>query len=136
MDAKYDKEHFGSIKGITDKGWYTNSYHVTPTENISAFDKLDFEAQFQPIASGGHISYVEIPNMKNNPEAVIKIIQYMYENIMYSELNTKIDYCMSCNYEGELEIIKTDAGKLIWKCPNCGCVDQDKLNPVRRTCGF
>lgn len=134
--SKALQKKFGIIDGITDHNYITNSYHVNVREEIDAFTKLKFEAKFQNLSPGGAISYVEIPNMQHNLEAVISIIQYMYENIMYAELNTKIDYCTSCNYEGELEIVKTDKGKLIWKCPNCNCIDQDKLNPVRRTCGY
>lgn len=134
--SKALQKKFGIIEGITDHNYITNSYHVNVREEIDAFTKLKFEAKFQNLSPGGAISYVEIPNMQHNLEAVISIIQYMYENIMYAELNTKIDYCTSCNYEGELEIVKTDKGKLIWKCPNCNCIDQDKLNPVRRTCGY
>ena len=130
--AKHDLEEFGSIPGITDKGWYTNSYHVTPTENISAFDKLDFEAQFQPIASGGHISYVEIPNMSHNLEALKEVIKYIYEHIQYAEFNTKSDYCQVCGFDGELIINDNNE----WECPQCGNKDHSKMNCVRRTCGY
>lgn len=130
--AKYDKEHFGSIKGITDKGWYTNSYHVTPTENISAFDKLEFESQFQPIASGGHISYVEIPNMQHNLEALKEVIKYIYDHIQYAEFNTKSDYCQVCGFDGEIKL--NDQNE--WECPQCGNKDHSKMNVIRRTCGI
>lgn len=129
--AKYDLEHFGSIKGITDKGWYTNSYHVTPTEDISAFDKLEFESQFQPIASGGHISYVEIPNMQHNLEALKEVIKYIYNHIQYAEFNTKSDYCQVCGFDGEIKL--NDQNE--WECPQCGNKDHSKMNVVRRTCG-
>lgn len=129
--AKYDKEHFGSIAGITDKDWYTNSYHVTPTEDISAFDKLEFEAQFQPIASGGHISYVEIPNMQHNMEALKEVIKYIYDHIQYAEFNTKSDYCQVCGFDGEIKLNENNE----WECPQCGNKDHAKLNICRRTCG-
>lgn len=129
--AKYDKEHFGSIAGITDKDWYTNSYHVTPTEDISAFDKLEFEAQFQPIASGGHISYVEIPNMQHNMGALKEVIKYIYDHIQYAEFNTKSDYCQVCGFDGEIKLNENNE----WECPQCGNKDHAKLNICRRTCG-
>lgn len=130
--ARYDKEHFGSIEGITDKEWYTNSYHVTPTEDICAFDKLDFEAQFQPIASGGHISYVEIPNLSNNLEALREVVKYIYDHIQYAEFNTKSDYCQVCGWDGEITL--NEDGE--WECPQCHNKDKDKMNIVRRTCGL
>lgn len=130
--ARYDKEHFGNIEHITDKGWYTNSYHVTPTENINAFDKLDFEAQFQPIASGGHISYVEIPNLQNNLEAIREVVKYIYNHIQYAEFNTKSDYCQVCGYDGEIKVNENNE----WECPQCHNKDKSKMNVIRRTCGY
>lgn len=129
--AKYDKEHYGAISGITDKDWYTNSYHVTPTEDISAFDKLEFEAEFQPIASGGHISYVEIPNMTHNMEALKEVIKYIYEHIQYAEFNTKSDFCHVCGFDGEIKLNENNE----WECPQCGNKDHAKMNVTRRTCG-
>ena len=133
--AKCLQKRFGIIPGITDKGYITNSYHVHVTEPINAFDKLSFEAQFQELSPGGAISYVEVPNMQNNIPAVIAVMQHIYENIMYAELNTKSDYCQVCGYDGEIQIVEDD-GKLVWECPNCGNRDQDKLNVARRTCGY
>ena len=130
--ARYDKEHFGNIEHITDKGWYTNSYHVTPTENINAFDKLDFEAQFQPIASGGHISYVEIPNLQNNLEAIREVVKYIYDHIQYAEFNTKSDYCQVCGFDGEIIVNENNE----WECPQCHNKDKSKMNVCRRTCGY
>jgi ribonucleoside-triphosphate reductase len=123
------------IEGVTDKNYITNSYHVHVTEPIDAFTKLSFEAQFQALSPGGAISYVEVPNMTNNIEAVLSVITYIYENIMYAELNTKSDYCQVCGYDGEIRIVK-DGDKLVWECPNCGNRDQNKLNVARRTCGY
>ena len=133
--AKCLQKRFGIIKGVTDKNYITNSYHVHVTEEIDAFDKLKFEAQFQKLSPGGAISYVEVPNMSNNIKAVLAVMQYIYENIMYAELNTKSDYCQACGYEGEIKIVE-DQGKLIWKCPNCGNTDQNLMNVARRTCGY
>ncbi len=133
--AKALQKRFGLIKGITDHGYVTNSYHVNVREKIDAFTKLKFESQFQRLSPGGAISYVEVPNLQDNLEAVIRVIQYIYENIMYAELNTKSDYCQNCGYDGEIQI-KEDDGKLIWECPNCGNRDQSKMNVARRTCGY
>ncbi len=134
--AKCLQKRFGKIPGVTDKNYITNSYHVHVTENISAFDKLKFEAQFQKLSPGGAISYVEVPDMKNNLEAVLSVMKYIYDNIMYAELNTKSDYCQNCGYDGEIQIVDDGQGKLIWECPNCGCHDQNKMNVARRTCGY
>ena len=134
--AKALQKRFGIIKGVTDKNYVTNSYHVHVTEKINAFDKLKLEAEFQTLSPGGAISYVEVPNMQNNIEAVLKVIQFIYENIMYAELNTKSDYCQVCGYDGEIQIVTDEHGKLIWKCPNCGNTDQNRLNVARRTCGY
>ncbi len=134
--AKALQKRFGIIKGVTDKNYVTNSYHVHVTEKINAFDKLKLEAEFQTLSPGGAISYVEVPNMQNNIEAVLKVIQFIYENIMYAELNTKSDYCQVCGYDGEIQIVNDEHGKLIWKCPNCGNTDQNRLNVARRTCGY
>lgn len=133
--AKALQRRFGIIEGITDKGYITNSYHVHVTEKIDAFTKLGFEAKFQRLSPGGAISYVEVPNMQDNLEAVIAVMQYIYDNIMYAELNTKSDYCQECGYDGEIKIVEDD-GKLVWECPNCGNRDQSKLNVARRTCGY
>lgn len=133
--AKCLQRRFGIIPGITDKGYITNSYHVHVTEEIDAFSKLKFEAQFQALSSGGAISYVEVPNMQHNIDAVLQIIKFIYENIMYAELNTKSDYCQACGWDGEIEIKETD-GKLVWTCPRCGNQDQDTMNVARRTCGY
>ena len=134
--AKALQKRFGKIPGVTDKNYITNSYHVHVTENISAFDKLKFESQFQELSPGGAISYVEVPDMENNIPAVISVMQYIYDNIMYAELNTKSDYCQVCGYNGQIQIITDDDGKLVWECPNCGNRDQDKMNVARRTCGY
>ena len=134
--AKCLQKRFGIIPGVTDKNHITNSYHVHVSEEIDAFDKLAFEAQFQSLSTGGAISYVEVPNMQNNIEAVLQIIKFIYENIMYAELNTKSDYCHECGFDGEIEIVKDDSGKLIWRCPKCGNTDQTKMNVARRTCGY
>ena len=133
--AKCLQKRFGIIKGVTDKAYITNSYHVHVTEEIDAFTKLAFESQFQKLSPGGAISYVEVPNMQNNIPAVIQVIQFIYDNIMYAELNTKSDYCQKCGYDGEIKLFKED-GKYVWKCPNCGNTDQNFLNIARRTCGY
>ena len=133
--AKCLQRRFGIIKGVTDKGYITNSYHVNVTEQIDAFSKLKFESQFQSLSTGGAISYVEVPNMQQNIDAVISVLKFIYENIMYAELNTKSDYCQVCGFDGEIEIVE-DGGKLVWQCPKCGNRDQDKLNVARRTCGY
>ena len=133
--AKCLQRRFGIIPGITDKGYITNSYHVNVTEHINAFDKLKFEAQFQHLSPGGAISYVEVPDMQDNLEAVMSVLQFIYDNIMYAELNTKSDYCQCCGYDGEIKIVEDD-GKLVWECPKCGNRDQNKLNVARRTCGY
>ncbi len=134
--AKCLQKRFGVIKGVTDKNYITNSYHIHVTENIDAFDKLALEAKFQALSPGGAISYVEVPNMQNNIEAVLSVMRFIYDNIMYAELNTKSDYCHVCGYDGEIEIKENDDGKLVWRCPNCGNTDQDKMNVARRTCGY
>ena len=133
--AKCLQKRFGMIPGITDKGYITNSYHVHVTEPIDAFSKLAFEAQFQHLSPGGAISYIEVPNMQQNLDAVLEVMQFIYDNIIYAELNTKSDYCQECGFDGEIEI-KEDDGKLIWVCPNCGNRDQSKMNVARRTCGY
>lgn len=133
--AKCLQRRFGIIPGVTDKGYITNSYHVHVSEEIDAFDKLKFESEFQQLSPGGAISYVEVPNMQDNLKAVIRVMQYIYDNIMYAELNTKSDYCQVCGYDGEIKIVEDD-GKLVWECPNCGNRDQEKLNVARRTCGY
>ena len=133
--AKCLQNRFGIIPGITDKNYITNSYHVHVSEEIDAFTKLSFEAQFQHLSPGGAISYVEVPNMQQNIDAVLELMQYIYDNIIYAELNTKSDYCQCCGYDGEIEI-QEDDGKLVWKCPNCGNTDQSKMNVARRTCGY
>ena len=133
--AKCLQRRFGIVEGVTDKGYITNSYHVNVTEEIDAFSKLKFEAQFQALSTGGAVSYVEVPNMQNNLDAVIAVIQFIYDNIMYAELNTKSDYCQKCGYDGEIQIVN-DNGKLVWECPNCGNRDQDTMNVARRTCGY
>ncbi|MBR1848102.1 MAG: anaerobic ribonucleoside-triphosphate reductase [Lachnospiraceae bacterium] len=134
--AKALQKRFGVITGVTDKNYITNSYHVHVTEKIDAFEKLKFESQFQALSPGGAISYVEVPNMQNNLDAVLTVMQYIYDNIMYAELNTKSDYCQCCGYDGEIQIIQDEDGKLLWECPNCGNTDQDKMNVARRTCGY
>ena len=135
--AKCLQKRFGIIPGVTDKNYITNSYHVHVTEEMNAFDKLKFESQFQELSPGGAISYVEVPNMQNNIDAVLSVMQYIYENIMYAELNTKSDYCQVCGYDGEIRIIEEEgSGKLIWECPNCGNRDQDTMSVARRTCGY
>ena len=133
--AKCLQKRFGVIKGITDKGYITNSYHVNVTEEIDAFTKLEFEAQFQHLSPGGAISYVEVPDMQQNLEAVLQVMKFIYDNIIYAELNTKSDYCQVCGWDGEIDIVE-EGGKLIWRCPKCGNSDQDKMNVARRTCGY
>ena len=134
--AKCLQKRFGIIKGVTDKNYITNSYHVHVTEKIDAFTKLKFESEFQALSPGGAISYVEVPNMQDNIPAVIQVMKFIYDNIMYAELNTKSDYCQCCGYDGEIKIVEDEHGKLIWRCPNCGNEDQDKMNVARRTCGY
>ena len=133
--AKCLQRRFGIVEGINDKGYITNSYHVHVTEQINAFDKLKFEAQFQHLSPGGAISYVEVPDMQNNLEAVLQVMKFIYDNIIYAELNTKSDYCQVCGWDGEIQI-EEEHGKLVWKCPKCGNTDQDKMNVARRTCGY
>ncbi len=135
--AKCLQKRFGVIEGVTDRNYITNSYHVHVTEEMNAFDKLKFEAQFQELSPGGAISYVEVPNMQNNIEAVLSVMQYIYDNIMYAELNTKSDYCQKCGFDGEIQIVSEEgSGKLVWECPNCGNRDQDQMSVARRTCGY
>ena len=134
--AKCLQKRFGKIKGVTDKNYITNSYHVHVTEEINAFDKLTLESKFQRLSPGGAISYVEVPNMENNIDAVLAVMKHIYNNIMYAELNTKSDYCQVCGYTGEIQIVEDENHKLIWKCPNCGNSDQEKMNVARRTCGY
>ena len=134
--AKCLQKRFGIVEGINDKSYITNSYHIHVTEEIDAFSKLAFESKFQALSPGGAISYVEVPNMQNNLEAVLGVIRFIYDNIMYAELNTKSDYCQVCGYDGEIEIKKDEEGKLVWVCPNCGNTDQAKMNVARRTCGY
>ena len=134
--AKCLQKRFGVVAGVTDKNYITNSYHVHVTEKIDAFSKLSFESQFQSLSTGGAISYVEVPNMQNNLEAVLQVIRFIYNNIMYAELNTKSDYCQECGFDGEIQIVKDDSGKLIWRCPKCGNTDQSRMNVARRTCGY
>lgn len=134
--AKALQKRFGVIEGVTDKNYITNSYHVHVTEEMDAFDKLTFESKFQRLSPGGAVSYVEVPNMQQNIDAVLTVMQHIYENIMYAELNTKSDYCQKCGYDGEIQIAKDGDSKLIWKCPNCGNTDQDTMNVARRTCGY
>ncbi len=134
--SKCLQSRFGIIPGVTDKNYITNSYHIHVTEPINAFDKLTFEAQFQELSPGGAISYVEVPNMQNNIDAVLAVMRHIYDHIMYAELNTKSDYCQVCGYNGEIRIVEDDHKKLLWECPNCGNRDQDKMNVARRTCGY
>ena len=134
--AKTLQRRFGVVKGVSDKNYITNSYHVHVTEPIDAFSKLALEAKFQQLSPGGAISYVEVPNMQNNIEAVIQVIRFIYDNIMYAELNTKSDYCQECGFDGEIEIVKDENGKLLWRCPKCGNMDESKMNVARRTCGY
>ena len=134
--AKCLQKRFGIIPGVTDKNYITNSYHVHVSEEIDAFSKLSFEAPFQELSTGGAISYVEVPNMQDNIPAVLNVMKFIYDNIMYAELNTKSDYCQCCGYDGEIKIVENEHGKLVWRCPNCGNEDQDKMNVARRTCGY
>ncbi|MGN0534416.1 MAG: anaerobic ribonucleoside-triphosphate reductase [Eubacterium sp.] len=134
--AKCLQKRFGIIPGVTDRNYITNSYHVHVAEEIDAFTKLKFESEFQKLSPGGAISYVEVPNMQDNIPAVLQVMRFIYDNIMYAELNTKSDYCQCCGYDGEIKIVENEDGKLIWKCPNCGNEDQDKMNVARRTCGY
>ena len=134
--AKCLQKRFGIIEGVTDKSYITNSYHVNVSEEIDAFSKLKFESQFQALSTGGAISYVEVPNMQNNIPAVLGIIRYIYDNIMYAELNTKSDFCQECGFDGEIQIVTDESGKLVWECPKCGNRDENKLNVARRTCGY
>ena len=134
--AKCLQARFGVVKGVTDKNYITNSYHIHVTEPIDAFKKLEIESRFQKLSPGGAISYVEVPNMQNNLPAVLALMQFIYDNIMYAELNTKSDYCQECGFDGEIEIVKDESGKLIWRCPKCGNTDESKLNVARRTCGY
>ena len=134
--AKCLQKRFGNVKGVTDRNYITNSYHVHVTENIDAFDKLALESKFQALSPGGAISYVEVPDMQNNLDAVLSVMQFIYDNIMYAELNTKSDYCHNCGFDGEIEIKENKDGKLVWTCPNCGNTDEDKMNVARRTCGY
>lgn len=133
--AKCIQKRFGIIPGVTDKGYITNSYHVHVTEPIDAFTKLKFESEFQAKSPGGAISYIEVPNMQNNIEAVLTVIRYIYDTILYAELNTKSDYCHECGFDGEIQVVKKE-GKYVWVCPNCGNNDENKLTVVRRTCGY
>jgi ribonucleoside-triphosphate reductase len=133
--AKCLQKRFGMVKGVTDKNYITNSYHIHVTEHIDAFKKLEIESKFQKLSPGGAISYVEVPNMQNNLPAVLSIMQYIYDHIMYAELNTKSDYCQVCGFDGEIRIVDED-GKHIWECPNCGNRDQSRMNVARRTCGY
>lgn len=134
--SKCLQKRFGIIPGVTDKNYITNSYHVHVSEEIDAFEKLKFEAEFQKLSPGGAISYVEVPNMQNNIPAVLTVMQFIYNNIMYAELNTKSDFCECCGYDGEIKIVEEESGKLVWECPNCGNRDQDKMSVARRTCGY
>ncbi len=134
--AKCLQKRFGIIPGVTDRNYITNSYHVHVTEEMNAFEKLAFESEFQALSPGGAISYVEVPNMQNNLEAVLEVMKFIYDNIMYAELNTKSDFCMECGFDGEIQITENEDGKLIWKCPNCGNTEQTKMNVARRTCGY
>lgn len=134
--AKCLQDRFGIIEGVTDKSYITNSYHIKVTKDIDAFSKLAFESDFQALSPGGAISYVEVPNLQNNIEAVLEVMKFIYDHIMYAELNTKSDYCQECGYDGEIEIVENENRKLIWRCPNCGNTNQDKMNVARRTCGL
>lgn len=133
--AKACQRDFGVVEGVSDKPYITNSYHVNIREHLTAFEKLGIEAKLQKLSPGGAISYVEVPNMQNNIEAVLAIIKFIYNNIMYAELNTKSDYCQVCKFDGEIKVVKDDNGKLVWECPRCGNRDQSKMNVARRTCG-
>lgn len=134
--AKCLQKRFGVIEGITDRNYITNSYHVHVTEKINAFEKLRFESEFQLLSPGGAISYIETANLSNNVEAAIEVIKYIYDHIMYAELNTKSDFCQECGYNGEIQIVENGDGKLVWECPNCGNRDRAKMNIARRTCGY
>lgn len=134
--AKCLKKKFGIIPGVTDKDYITNSYHVHVTEPIDAFSKIALESEFQALSPGGAITYVEVPNLQNNIPAVLEVIKFIYDNIIYAELNTKSDYCQVCGFSGEIEIVETPEGKLDWRCPQCGNMDHDKMNVARRTCGY
>ena len=134
--AKCLQKRFGLIEGVTDKNYITNSYHVHVTEEIDAFFFFFFEAAFQKLSPGGAVSYVEVPNMQNNIDAVLAVMRHIYDNIMYAELNTKSDFCQVCGYDGEIQIVSDEHGKLVWKCPNCGNTDEAKMNVARRTCGY
>ncbi len=134
--AKCLQKRFGMIEGVTDKNYITNSYHVHVTEEIDAFSKLSFESQFQKLSPGGAVSYVEVPDMQKNIDAVLAVMRHIYDNIMYAELNTKSDYCQECGYDGEMQIVSNEHGKLVWQCPNCGNTDESKMNVARRTCGY
>lgn len=134
--AKALQRRFGVVEGVSDRNYITNSYHVHVAEPIDAFAKLSLEAKFQTLSPGGAISYVEVPNMQNNIPAVLLVMRYIYDNIMYAELNTKSDYCQVCGFDGEIEIVKDEDGKLVWQCPKCGNKDQNKMNVARRTCGY
>lgn len=134
--AKCLQNRFGIIKGVTDKNYITNSYHVHVTEQIDAFTKIKIESEFQALAPGGAVSYVEVPNMQDNIPAILSVMQYMYDNILYAEINTKSDFCQKCGFDGEIKIVKDDNGKLVWECPNCGNRDQSHMNVARRTCGL
>ena len=134
--AKCLQKRFGMVPGVSDRKFITNSYHVHVEEKIDAFEKLLLEAEFQALSTGGAISYVETPNMERNLDAVLEVIKFIYDNIMYAELNTKSDYCQECGYSGEIEIIEDENKKLIWKCPNCGNTDFSKMNVARRVCGY
>ena len=134
--AKALQRDFGIIKNVSDKNYITNSYHIHVGEDIDAFSKLKFESEFQELSQGGAISYIEVPNMQHNIPAVLQVINFIYNNIMYAELNTKIDHCNCCGFDGEIQIVEDENKKLVWKCPNCGNMDQSKMNVVRRTCGY
>ena len=134
--AKCLQLRFGIVAGVTDRNYVTNSYHVHVTEKIDAFSKLALEAKFQNLSPGGAISYVEVPNLQNNIPAVLSLVRFIYDNIMYAELNTKSDYCQRCGFDGEIEIVDDENGKLVWRCPKCGNVDQSTMNVARRTCGY
>ncbi len=135
--AKCLQKRFGIIPGVTDKQYITNSYHIKVTEPIDAFSKIKLESEFQALSPGGAITYVEVPNMQNNIPAVLEVIKFIYNNIIYAELNTKSDYCQVCGYDGEIKIVKDEStGRLVWECPNCKNRDQDKMNVARRTCGY
>ena len=133
--AKANQKEYGVIEGVTDKNYITNSYHWPVYKDVDAFTKLKFESQFQELSKGGAISYVEVPNMQNNIDAVISVMQFIYDNIMYAELNTKSDYCMECGFDGEIKIVEDENKKLVWECPNCGNRNQDRMSVARRTCG-